>query len=355
MAWIPDSARAIIGAIGAKPDRSKKWTARLPGAPIVDKAWGTNLYGDNVSFNPNEFKFGSAQGINSAVEGAINQYQNRGSSRSSRVGMNPKASAAPSERDLARYSDLQVRSQYRPTLNELERQIANANAMGMQSDAAISGWGREAGQEIANAGQRNYKEVRGIQGGLGQMLGAIGASAGKMGTSANNRAFMRGAAGSAGMIAGLGAADQGWFNRARDVNAQTTNFYRNNARDQYAQQAFDLQQRRNDEVAAMRDARAGGRIQAKQTAFDNQQAGVDDSKVSGDRVGGATAQFYAEIAAGTPVADAASTYRQYLTNPAEIAIYDRYTSQFRGPAGSRQNTRLDQARAAANRKIQASK
>lgn len=262
--------------------------------------------------------------------------------RPGQINNNASGPQAPSAGELMRFNQRQVTSEYRPALSELTNQIANANAMGIQSQNAIGGWGQNAGQEIASAGRRNNKEVAGIQNNLGGMLGAIGGAAGNMGTAANNRGFFQGAANSAGLISGLGAADQGWFNRARDVNAQTTNFYRNNARDQYAQQAFELQQQRNDKVAEMRAAQANAATQAKQTAFDNALA-LQDPKTSGvqseqDRAAlraDARANFLSLMQSGIyTLGESLKQATGKLTNPEDIAAVTRDAHVYYGGKGT---------------------
>lgn len=231
----------------------------------------------------------------------------------------------PSADDLARYSDAQVRSEYRPTLNELTRQIEAANAMGMQSQATIGGWGKEAGREIRRAGRRNYREVQGIQNNMGNMLGSLEAVVGPMYTKEGRRSAMQSAAGTAGLIAGLGAADQGWFNRARDVNAQTTNFYRNNARDQYAQQAADLLAQRNDAVAAMRDKRTAGRIQAQQQAYENQVASQGEG--SDGSLGLAMQKFQESLGMGGGVKQLRDTFANQISSPEERRYFNQWVRQ----------------------------
>ena len=240
----------------------------------------------------------------------------------------------PSAADLRAYNESQVRAKYNPLISAYARQIAEANAMGMQADRAIGGWGKAAGQEISSAGRRNFGEVQGIQRNLGGMLAGIGAASGNLGTVANNQSFVRGAAGGAGLIAGLGAADQGWFNRARDVNAQTTNFYRNNARDQFAQQAADLLARRNDQLAAMREAQAAGAIKAKTDAYalnQNQTSPQDQADLLTSAVVGAMNA----IKGGTSVAEARRIAVDSAADPElQRRIYSRISSSYAGPRGS---------------------
>ena len=237
-----------------------------------------------------------------------------------------QAYGGPNANELAKYSDLQVRSQFRPTINDLTRQMDAANAMGMQAQNAIGGWGQEAGQEIRGAGRRNYREVKGIQGNVGNMLGAVASAGGNIRTGGANAAMMRGAAGTAGLIAGLGAADQGWFNRARDVNAQTTNFYRNNARDQYAQQAADLLAQRNEQVRAMREARTAGRIQAQQQAFENRLAASNGGGSDGT-LGLAMQKFQESLGLAGGVKQIRDTFANQISSPEERRYFNQWVRQ----------------------------
>ena len=228
-------------------------------------------------FTPHQSDNGPGYGLTQALKAAKNQ---KGIYTGGTLGYTGGNSVAKqptglSQEALNRFYDTAIKGKYQSDLNNLERQIASANAMGIQSQNAIGGWGREAGGEIRSAGKRNFGEVQAIQRGVGGTLGMIGGAMGSMGTPQAKRSYLGGAAAAAGGIAGLGAADQGWFNRARDVNAQTTNFYRNDARDQYAQQAADINSQRNDMVAKMASERVVGAGQAKQdfiNSINNQQA-----------------------------------------------------------------------------------
>lgn len=276
------------------------------------------------------------QGGTGAAKSAVSKNKGQGGS-----GQKPGAITPPSQRELEQFNRRLVNSEYRPALEELAGQIANANAMGVQSQNAISGWGQEAGQEIGKAGRRNYREVGGIQNNLGGMLSQIAGAAGPMRTNEANRAMMQSAGGSAGLIAGLGAADQGWFNRARDVNAQTTNFYRNNARDQYAQQSYELQQARNAKIAEMRAAQANAGTQAQQTAYENSiaaQAPVEKGQSEQDRAmlrADARATFMKLMQEGVySLGEVFTQSTGKLTNPADIAAIRNYAKQYYGGKGT---------------------
>lgn len=323
----PENKRIDIGKIWGQRGNILPYIS--PGAVIGDRFYGTNISGSNPDVKPKLPAAGFGSSIRGVVSGARSAMNPSGRERSSQ-----QASSVPTAQDLARYNDLQISSKYRPTINELTRQMEAANAMGMQADRAIGGWGKAAGQEISSAGRRNFGEVQGIQRNLGGMLAGIGAASGNLGTVANNQSFVRGAAGGAGLIAGLGAADQGWFNRARDVNAQTTNFYRNNARDQFAQQAADLLARRNDQLAAMREAQAAGAIKAKTDAYalnQNQTSPQDQADLLTSAVVGAMNA----IKGGTSVAEARRIAVDSAADPElQRRIYSRISSSYAGPRGS---------------------